>query len=412
MCPSSWKARMRCSGIARPTWMSGEVTSMPSFTRSGRPSCELRLEPALGEDVDGVPRELGEGPFARRVYAATISGALVPRSASKHARAQAAAQDPQAPPARPPPRPRSCSGSTSFTFGLVTSRSRARSRSSTRRGCRRAQATATSTTATGERVLAVLRGTQSRDPRRRPRRSRTVMKQAIVAIEDKRFYEHRGDRRPRHLRARSGRTSGNKAVVEGGSTITQQFVKNAYTKNQRSIARKLKEAALAWQLEQRWSKDRILTAYLNTIYFGNGAYGVEQAARDLLPPRRRQEALARRRRRCSPGSPPIRALYDPVTNPSAARERRRHGAEGACSIRATSPTPSTRRATRATLPRPGGRAPRRARADRRRTSRTTSSSSSIDHYGSGRVFGGGLRVTTTIDLGLQQLRAAGDRASG
>ena len=77
-------------------------------------------------------------------------------------------------------------------------------------------------------------------------------------------------------------TSRNKKVVQGGSTITQQFIKNAYNQRERSFGRKLKEAALAWQLEQRWSKDRILTAYLNTIYFGNGAYGIEQAAPRLL----------------------------------------------------------------------------------------------------------------------------------
>ena len=67
--------------------------------------------------------------------------------------------------------------------------------------------------------------------------------------------------------------------MQGGSTITQQFVKNELTGNDRSITRKLKEATLAWQLEQNWTKDQILTAYLNTIYFGNGAYGIERAAR-------------------------------------------------------------------------------------------------------------------------------------
>ena len=65
--------------------------------------------------------------------------------------------------------------------------------------------------------------------------------------------------------------------MQGGSTITQQFVKNAINANAPTISRKLREAALAWQLEQSWPKDKILTAYLNTIYFGNGAYGVEQA---------------------------------------------------------------------------------------------------------------------------------------
>ena len=109
-----------------------------------------------------------------------------------------------------------------------------------------------------------------------------IMKQAIVAIEDKRFYDHRGV----DLRA-IGRALvadiENKAVVQGGSTITQQFIKNAYVKDQRSVARKLKEAALAWQLEQRKPKDWILTAYLNTIYFGNGAYGIEPGGAHVLP---------------------------------------------------------------------------------------------------------------------------------
>ena len=67
--------------------------------------------------------------------------------------------------------------------------------------------------------------------------------------------------------------------MQGGSTITQQFVKNAYLTSQKTVGRKLIEAALAWQLEQKWTKDQILTAYLNTVYFGNGAYGVQQAAR-------------------------------------------------------------------------------------------------------------------------------------
>ena len=105
-----------------------------------------------------------------------------------------------------------------------------------------------------------------------------IMKQAIVAIEDKRFYEHRGV----DLRA-IGRALWadieNKAVVQGGSTITQQFVKNAYVEEP-AVDRPQAEGGRA-RLAARaaWSKkDWILTAYLNTIYFGNGAYGVEQAA--------------------------------------------------------------------------------------------------------------------------------------
>src|SRR5207302_2004746 len=105
-------------------------------------------------------------------------------------------------------------------------------------------------------------------------------------------------------------------VVQGGSTITQQFVKNSCVSDQRSIARKLKEAALAWQLEQRWSKDRILTAYLNTIYFGNGAYGVAQAAQTYFHRRAMNGSLAQAA--LPAGIPQAPSLYDPVTNPAAA----------------------------------------------------------------------------------------------
>ena len=103
------------------------------------------------------------------------------------------------------------------------------------------------------------------------------MKHAIVAMEDKRFYQHRGVDLRGIGRAVWADIS-SKGVVQGGSTITQQFVKNSCVTSKRTISRKLKEAALAWQLEQRWSKERILTAYLNTIYFGNGAYGIQRAA--------------------------------------------------------------------------------------------------------------------------------------
>ena len=100
---------------------------------------------------------------------------------------------------------------------------------------------------TGGRVLAVLRGSEARvlvDSND----IAPVMKQAIVAIEDHRFFEHRGVDIHGILRA-VWQDVRNKKVVQGGSTITQQFVKNTYVKSNRTISRKLKEAALAWQLE-------------------------------------------------------------------------------------------------------------------------------------------------------------------
>ncbi len=129
----------------------------------------------------------------------------------------------------------------------------------------------------GKTVLATLRGDESRIVVASEDIS-PIMKQAIVAVEDRRFWEHQGVDYRGILRAVWADVR-HQAVVEGGSTITQQFVKNTYTQQERTISRKLKEAALAWQLERKWSKDRILTAYLNTIYFGNGAYGIEMAAR-------------------------------------------------------------------------------------------------------------------------------------
>ena len=106
------------------------------------------------------------------------------------------------------------------------------------------------------------------------------MRHAIVAIEDRRFWEHDGVDLRGIGRALIADIR-HKGVVEGGSTITQQFVKNALDRDQKTIARKVREAAYAWQLERDpggWSKKKILQEYLNTIYFGNGAYGVQQAA--------------------------------------------------------------------------------------------------------------------------------------
>ncbi len=286
-------------------------------------------------------------------------------------------------------------GSLSFTFGLVTSiASEVPSLDPARLQQREVDGYVYDSK--GERILAVLRGSQSRilvpSDQIAP-----LMKQAIVAIEDKRFYEHRGVDVHGIMRA-VWQDVRNKRVVEGGSTITQQFVKNTYVKSQRSISRKLKEAALAWQLEQRWSKDRILTAYLNTIYFGNGAYGVQQAALTYF--HHPAEHLGLAEAALLAGIPSDPARYDPVANPKAARERRdivlrQMLDQGDITYR------DYANATRARLPRP----------DEVRLSDTEGPApyftnyvkqQLIDRYGSGRVFGGGLRVKTTIDLNIQR----------
>src|SRR6185503_203162 len=106
-----------------------------------------------------------------------------------------------------------------------------------------------------------------------------VMKEATVSIEDRRFYEHRGVDFQGIGRA-VVQDILHTGASQGASTITEQFVKNALrAQGSRTVFQKLREAALAYQLERHWDKDKILTEYLNEIYFGEGAYGIEEAAK-------------------------------------------------------------------------------------------------------------------------------------
>ncbi|MGN6587958.1 MAG: transglycosylase domain-containing protein, partial [Solirubrobacterales bacterium] len=105
------------------------------------------------------------------------------------------------------------------------------------------------------------------------------IKNAVVSIEDARFYEHEGVDFRGIARALVSDIA-SQSAQQGASTITEQFVKNALeAEGSRTILEKFREAALAYRLEHHWSKDKILTEYLNTIYFGEGAYGIEAAAR-------------------------------------------------------------------------------------------------------------------------------------
>ncbi|HSF62366.1 MAG TPA: PBP1A family penicillin-binding protein [Gaiellaceae bacterium] len=286
--------------------------------------------------------------------------------------------------------------SLSFTFGLV--RAVASEIPALDPAAQHADVDTVVYASNGRSVLAVLRGDESRvlvgtediAP---------IMRQAIVSVEDQRFFEHDGIDLKGVARAlwQDVRQQG---IVEGGSTITQQFVKNAYIRNERTLARKVREAALAWQLEQRWEKDRILTAYLNTIYFGNGAYGIQQAARAYFKKSARELELAESA--LLAGIPADPARYDPVTNPINAKARRRHvlsmmleqgkitRADYVAAGEAPLPEPNQIR-----LPGTRGPAPYFLNYVKDQL---------VAKYGAGRVFGGGLKVTTTIDLDLQ-LRA-------
>jgi penicillin-binding protein 1A len=159
-----------------------------------------------------------------------------------------------------------------------------------------------------------------------------VMKQAIIAIEDRRFYTNEGY----DLRG-IGRALWQDVIaqraVQGGSTITQQFVKNALAaQNDRTLFVKLREAALAYQLTRKWSKERILRNYLNTIYFGNGAYGIESAAQTYFGGDH-QGCAQNKQRPCAAqlelseaallaGMVASPSGFDPVAHPADARRRR------------------------------------------------------------------------------------------
>jgi penicillin-binding protein 1A len=142
---------------------------------------------------------------------------------------------------------------------------------------------------------------------------------ATVAIEDHRFYAHGGVDYEGIIRAawkdlRAGE------VVQGGSTITQQLVRNLYISKERTFKRKLKEACLAIKLSRARSKDWILQQYMNQVYYGNHAYGIEAAAQTYFSEHARDLTL--RQAALLAGLPQAPSTYDPLHRPVAALERR------------------------------------------------------------------------------------------
>ncbi|MEE4023823.1 transglycosylase domain-containing protein [Gordonia sp. PKS22-38] len=104
------------------------------------------------------------------------------------------------------------------------------------------------------------------------------VQEAVIAAEDRQFRSNSGFSIRGLSRAAIGQVTGNGGQAGGGSTITQQYVKNALVGDERSYERKFKELAIATKMSNEWSKDDIMAAYLNTIYFGRGAYGVSAAS--------------------------------------------------------------------------------------------------------------------------------------
>jgi membrane peptidoglycan carboxypeptidase len=156
-----------------------------------------------------------------------------------------------------------------------------------------------------------------------------VMRQAIVAVEDGRFYQHDGFDLRGFLRAIIGTSGGGQ--VQGGSTLTQQYVKQvlvnaastpeeARAAQARTLSRKIKELAYALAIEKQYSKDEILTRYLNIAYFGAGAYGVEAASRRYFGKHASALNLVEAATLAGLVQSPI--AYDPTRNPKSSQKRR------------------------------------------------------------------------------------------
>jgi penicillin-binding protein 1A len=255
------------------------------------------------------------------------------------------------------------------------------------------------------------------------------IKNAVISIEDRRFYDHEGVDYTGIGRA-LWQDILRRSAAQGGSTITQQFVKNALAaQGNRSVFQKLRESALAYHLERKWSKEKILTQYLNTVYFGNGAYGVEAAVRtyfgegdepeeldgaeplagvvyddDTLEPQ--PDPDRRESSRVTPAEAALLAgmiaspsMYDPVENPTAAAERRNLVLSRMLEQEMITEA-QYEEALRTPVPDEDEVDPPDADSDQPYfTSWMTEHL--LDLYGPGVVFGGGLDVKTTIDPELQ-----------
>ncbi len=235
-----------------------------------------------------------------------------------------------------------------------------------------------------------------------------AMRHAIIAIEDRRFYTNNGiDLRGIGRAFVADIVS--KQAQQGASTITQQFVKNALkAQGNRTVFEKLREAAMAYHLTRKWSKEKILTEYLNAIYFGNGAYGVESAARvyfgadhpgcgtqghpacasELRP----EEAALLAGMVANPSG------YDPVDRWPEARARRDRVLRNMLEQRYLTPA-DYRNATSVTAP-PVVQPPREESKAPYFTSWVRQQL--VERFGAQRTFEGGLRVRTTLDRDLQQ----------
>jgi penicillin-binding protein 1A len=243
-----------------------------------------------------------------------------------------------------------------------------------------------------------------------------IVKEAVISIEDKRF-ESNGGIDIRGIARAFIADIRHKGNIQGASTIEQQFIKNALqAQSHRTIFEKLREAALAYQLSHKWSKEKIITAYLNTIYFGNGAYGIEAAAEtyfghDVNHLGCGMPGKALCVQQLQPWEAALLAgiiqsptAYDPANHPAAARGRRdivlRQMLDQGYLER-----PVYEESVKQAIP-----APKEVQAPHEQTVEGVEAGyftswvqqQIIERYGAPRAFDGGLKIKTTLDLELQR----------
>jgi membrane peptidoglycan carboxypeptidase len=228
-----------------------------------------------------------------------------------------------------------------------------------------------------------------------------VVTNAVISTEDRNFYRHGGVDPIGLIRATISDLRG-RGSLQGGSTITQQYVKKAYVGSQRTLIRKVKEAVLAIKVERKFTKQQILELYLNTIYFGRGAYGVQSAAQAYFGKDIGQLNLPEAALLAGLIRGPEAA--DPARDPSVTQSRR--AATLKAMVRDHHITEAQRRqADHAPLP------TQQAKAAQLRVADNSDGSQYfveyvrqllVRQYGNFLVLGGGLRVATTLDSGMQK----------
>ena len=224
------------------------------------------------------------------------------------------------------------------------------------------------------------------------------VQQAIIANEDTRFYNHFGIDPIGIIRAvvvniRQG------SVVEGGSTITQQLAKNMFLTQERTLFRKIKEALLALIIERKFSKQEIMQAYLNQIYFGEGAYGVEAAAQMYFGKHAKELSLAESA--LLAGLPRGPNIYSPYIDMKAAAERRAVVLAGMVKEGYITAQQAEQAKTE-----PITLAGKKKRVVQASYFLDYIANELVGRYGANRVYKGGLKVYTTLDIKQQQAAEA------